>query len=577
MTRFNTCFLLILIICSCKKNSVPDPTVAPVIPVTVSIIPQTDPVISKSAGFFLDDWVPRNFTVPAFTEVAPPAVDATVHVAIDNSQVITKVSKYLFGANANPYMTQMVTEPVLLANIKNLSPHIIRFPGGNLSSVYFWNASPGQAPADAPAKLLDSKGVVIDPNYWFGNNTANWTLSLDNYYSMLQQTGSTGIITINYSYARYGLGKHPDQVAAHLAADWVRYDKGKTKYWEIGNESDGPWQAGWLIDTAANKDKQPQIITGTLYGKHFKVFADSMRKAALEIGSSIKIGAQLIQSDASNSWNSVDKAWNSGLFAAAGSSPDYFIVHDYYTSQGNVDAATILNSPVAETKLIMDWMNTTTTQAGVALKPIALTEWNLFAAGSKQMVSNVAGIHATMVLGEIIKNKFGMASRWDLANSWESGNDQGMFSQGDEPDNSLKWNPRPAFFYMCLFQKNFGDRMVSSTVSGSTDMLAYASSFSSGEAGLVLVNKGISAQTASITIQNFATGTRYYYYTLNGGSDNGEFSRQVFINGAGPSGASGGPANYLKINANSSSAVAGVIKLTAPPRSVIFLVMEKKS
>jgi len=471
-------------------------------------------------------------------------------------------------------MGQLVTEPVLMNYVKNLSPNIIRFPGGNISSVFIWNGLVGQPPADAPVNINDATGASTPANYWYGSNTANWTLSVDNYYAALVQTGSTGIITINYSYARYGTGKHPDQSAAHLAADWVRYDKGRTKYWEIGNESDGPWQAGWRIDTTKNQDGQPQIITGVLYGKHFKVFADSMRKAALEVGAVIKIGAQLVQIDPTNSWNNVDRTWNSGLFSSAGDYPDYYIVHDYYTAQTNVDAATILNTPVAETKAIMDFMGLTTQQGGVLLKPIALTEWNIFASGSKQMVSNIAGIHADMVLGELLKNKFGMASRWDLSNGYGNGDDHGMFSKGDEPDNTTKWSPRPAFYHMYLFQKYFGDRMVGSTVSGNADILTYASSFSSGEAGVIVVNKGTTTQVISIKITNFAAGSRFYYYTLVGGSDNGDFSRQVFINGAGPAMPSGGPANYLQI-APFSSTFTGSIKVNAPARSVIYLIADK--
>lgn len=568
-------FLAILGLSACSKSPAPIAPVQPGTGSSVTIIPQSDPGVAKSAGFFLDDWAPKTFTAPAYTDSMPPAAAATVSINADYSQVITKVPKYLFGNNANPYMTQMVTEPVLIANIKTLAPHIIRFPGGNISSIYFWDAAPGQAPADAPANLFDQSGNTTPANYWFGNNTANWTLSLDNYYAALQQTGSTGIITINYSYARYGMSAHPDQVAAHLAADWVRYDKGRTKYWEIGNESDGPWQAGWQIDTTKNHDGQPRIITGALYGKHFKVFADSMRKAAGETGAQIKIGAQLVQTDPVNAWNAVDKTWNSGLFASVADYPDYYIVHDYFTAQANLNAATILNTPVSESKLIMDWMNTTTAQAGVALKPIALTEWNIFATGAKQMVSHIAGLHADMVLGELLKNKFGMASRWDLGNSWENGNDQGMFSQGDEPDNTPKWNPRPAYFHMYFFQQYFGDKMVNSTVTGSSDILSYASSFSSGEAGIVLVNKGTTSQTVGITIQNFVAGSRYYYYTLVGGNDNGEFSRKVYINGTGPSGPSGGPANFTKISA-SSATLQGTIKVSSPARSVIFLVAAKK-
>src|ERR1700712_2516654 len=101
---------------------------------------------------------------------------------------------------------------------------------------------------------------------------------------MLQQTDNTGIITVNYGYAEYGTGPDPVAAAAHLAADWVRYDNGRTQYWEIGNEDNGTWEAGYRINTATNHDGQPQIITGNLYGQHCRVFIDSMKKAAQEIG-----------------------------------------------------------------------------------------------------------------------------------------------------------------------------------------------------------------------------------------------------------------------------------------------------
>ena len=180
-----------------------------------------------------------------------------------------------------------------------------------------------------------------------------------------------------------------------------------------------------------------------------------------------------------------------------------------------------------------------------------------------------------MVLGELLKNKFGMASRWDLANGWNNGDDQGMFSQGDEPDNATKWNPRPAFYHMYFFQKYFGDRMVNSTVSGSADVFSYASSFTSGQAGIVVVNRGLSSQVVSINMQNFAVGTRYYYYVLVGGTDNGEFSRKVYINGNGPSSVSGGPSNYAQIKAK-AALIQGGIKVASPPRSVIFIVADGK-
>ncbi len=214
--------------------------------------------------------------------------------------------------------------------------------------------------------------------------------------------------------------------------------------------------------------------------------------------------------------------------------------------------------------------------AGVAQKPIALTEWNIQATGSKQNTSYVAGVHAALTLGSIIKNGYGEASRWDLANGYANGDDMGMFNSGDEPGAPL-WNPRPAFYYMYYFQKYFGDRMVYDTVhsSNGSDVTAYASTFSSGQAGAVIINASQYNRVVSIDFQHFPAGSKYYWYTLTGGTDNGSFSGQVFVNGNGPSTATGGPLNYATIKPY-SAALNGTIKLTLPPMSVIYLVADKK-
>ncbi|MDO1447074.1 T9SS type A sorting domain-containing protein [Rhodocytophaga aerolata] len=525
-------------------------------------------------GFFLDDFKPKNAVIPPYTNFAPPAMSPTATITINCTDTLAKVSKYIFGTNANVYMSQMVDQPDLLNHIQTLSPNIIRFPGGNLSSVFFWDASKDQLPADVPDTLLDVEGKKYSNYYWFGKNTESWTLSLDNYYKMLEMTSSTGIITVNYSYARYGTGPTPVQTAAHYAAEWVRYDKGRTRYWEIGNENAGTWQAGYRIDTRKNKDGQPEIITGELYGQHFNVFADSMRAAAAEIGTTIHIGAQLIQTEPPSWDTQVNKTWNAGLFKAIGNAADFFIVHSYYTPYGqNSTPDQILSTPGLESRAIMDYISKSIQTAGVAMKPVALTEWNIFAEGSRQYVSYINGIHATMTLGELIKNKYGMASRWDLANGWNNGNDHGMFSQGDEPGNVPKWNPRPVFYYMYYFQKFFGNYLVTSSTTGSSTIVAYASIFDSGQAGVVIVNKGNTAETVALDLQNFGYGNRYYVYSLTGGQDNGNFSLNVLVNGQRSPYAAGGPATVENISALSATMENG-IKVAAPARSVHYVLVE---
>lgn len=576
--RLAIAFVLILgsTFFSCKKSQPPrlpeqpnpqDSTVSTVVDTTYNPV---DAPVAATMGFFLNNWQPKSFVAPAnVKDTTAFSGNADVTVTVDMNNVITKVSPYIYGNNSNLWMGQMVTQPLLMKYITDLSPNIIRGPGGSISDMYFWNQS-SAPPSDVPDSLLIS-GKKTPAGYWFGGNTQSWTLSLDNYYALLQQTNSTGILTVNYGYARYGTGPHPVQTAAHLAADWVRYDKGRTKYWEIGNEDYGNWEAGYQIDTTQNKDGQPAIITGNLYGQQFMVFADSMRAAAKEVGATIYIGAILLDAPAPSWEDMTNKTWNQEVLTTAGSDADFFMVHDYFTPyQTNSGVNDILTTGYTIPGNAMSYLNQQFSQYGISPKPVALTEWNIQATGSMQDVSYIAGVHAAITLGELIKNKFGEASRWDLANGWSNGDDMGMFNIGDEPGGVPKWNPRPAFYYMYYFQKCFGDRMVTSSVSGSSDILCYASSFSTNGAGIILVNKSSNVHQVAVTLQHYAIAGNYYWYTLTGGSDNGNFSRKVFVNGQGPSGISGGPLNYGPIPAYRAPSKNGM-KVTMPPYSAVYL------
>ncbi len=524
---------------------------------------------------FLQDLVSKYAPTLKYKDAIKTTTTPTVTVTIFPNDTIAEVSPYLYGANSNTYMTDMVDQPALLSYINLLSPNVIRYPGGNNADIFFWDAS--QPPADAPVYLIDgNSGKNITPGYCYGGpglDGQSWTMSLDNYYNMLNATGNTGMITVNYGYARYGTSSDPVAAAAHYAANWVRYDGGLTKFWEIGNEDFGSWQAGYMIDTTLNHDHQPMVQTGDLYGKHFLVFADSMRAAAAENGMPIYIGAVLYEQP---SGTATEATWDNGFFKEAGNAADFFIVHSYYTPYNtNSDAADILNSAATNSITIFNFIKQVASKNNVQLKPIAMTEWNIFSVGSKQCCSFVNGMHAALVLGELAKDGFSMSSRWDLANGYDNGDDMGMFNQGDEPGGSPKWNPRPCFYYMYFFQKYYGDRMVNTSVTGSSNVVAYASRFASGHAGVVVVNKGTTEETVELALaQQFGFGDRIYVYSLTGGTDNGEFSQVVYVNGIGSKYQIGGPIDTLLAIQASAYSTADEIKFTSPPRSVQFVLVE---
>lgn len=572
--------LLITIIFSCKKT----PTVA-ITPPTggggtgatdSTIKPGIDPATANTIGFFLDDWLAKTFTAPIFEE-AILAVAATSTITVDATDIITKIPLSEFGHNAVWWMGPVAGDARIIDPITNLHPHIIRFPGGSSSDAYFWNATQDARPADAPVMINDDAGVKKEPGYSYGKTNYNWQCNLDNYYTMLQQTNNKGIITINYGYARYGIGSNPVAVAAHLAADWVRFDNGRTKLWEIGNENYGNWEWGYRIDVSANKDGQPEYLTGALYAQHFKVFVDSMQKAATEIGNKIYIGAVTAESPSTESWQTnTRRTWNAGMMPGINNKADFFVVHNYFTPYNtNANAAIILGSALTEAETVIKFVTQTLQTNGATVKPIAMDEWNMFSIGSKQQVSNTSGVFAVLVMGEALKNKYGMSARWDVLNGWSNGDDHGLFSNGDEPGAVAKWTPRPSFYYMYYLQKMLGDRLVNSTVLGSSAVKSYASTYTSGQVNVNLVNTSGTAQTVEIKMKNFYSGSRFYWYSLEGSNDNGEFSRKVLVNGNGPAGDAGGPVTYTTLKARSTVTTNG-IKVTIPPLGAVMLVIDKK-
>lgn len=523
----------------------------------------TTPLFAQNANCFLTDFQPKTAVIPVSQSASKPTAAPTVVVTV-TADTLGEISKYVFGNAIAAWMGNNTGNPVFVKNVQALNPSLIRFPGGSWGDIFFWNGNP----TDVPDSIYDgtTKGKT---KFYAISGKNDWPTTTDNYYKLRQQTGSQGLITINYGYARYGLSDKPVEQAAHLAADWVRYDKGRTKFWEIGNENGGPWEAGWMIDTKTNKDGQPQIISGQLYGQHFKIFADSMKAAAAQVGAEIYIGAQVLHFDGSTSWNSVDKTWNSGVFKEVGDAADFYVMHNYFGSAATVD--NLLSVAASEPKKNIDFIKQDIINKKAYPKPVALTEYNMNSnsANATMGTSFINGMQATILFNELIKNNFGLAARWLLA----SGAD-GMFYQGD--NSSLLWQPRPDFYYAYYQQKFTGDHAISAS-SNNTNILAYASRFASGETGVVLVNKSKTAQVVKIDPKYIGVGSQYYDYSLTGGTDNGDFSLYVSVNGVNPTGTQWGPRETLETIPAGAYPVENAITVNVPGRSVQFVMVEAGS
>lgn len=517
-------------------------------------------IFAQNPNCFLEDFEPKKAILPISILGSKPTGVPTVTVTL-TADTLGKVSKYVFGNALAVWMGNNTGNSVFLKNVQTLNPSLIRFPGGSWSDIFFWNGNP----TDVPDSIYD--GTTGKKTKFYAISGKNdWPTTTENYYKLRQQTGSQGLITINYGYARYGLSSRPAVQAAHLAADWVRYDKGRTKFWEIGNENGGPWEAGWMIDTKTNKDGQSQIITGQLYGQHCKMIADSMRNAATKMGVKIYIGGQVLHYDGTTSWNNVDKTWNSGFFKEIGDAVDFYVMHNYFGNDATVD--NLLSVAFTEPKKNISFIKQDIINKKAFSRPVALTEYNMNSntLNATMGTSYINGMQATILFNELVKNNFGLGARWLLA----SGAD-GMFYQGD--NSSLLWQPRPDFYYAYYQQKFTGDHLISATSSNSS-LLAYASRYASGETGIVLVNRSKTAQVVKIDPKNIGVGNQYYNYSLTGGSDNGDFSLYVSVNGVRPTGTQWGPRESLESLPATAYSTDNSISVNSPGRSVQFIMVD---
>jgi hypothetical protein len=518
---------------------------------------------SDTSNCFLYDYEPDTAIIPESVAAEKPAGSPSIKITL-TGDTIGKVSRYVFG-NAIAAWAGAHNNPELVEGVGLLAPTLIRFPGGSWSNGYFFNG----VPTDVPDSIYDGTSynsttqTARKNKFWGQTGVGGWQTTPAQYYTLRTNSNvDQGLITVNYGYARYGTSADPVAKAAKLAADWVRADNGRTKFWEIGNENGGPWEYGWMIDTALNQDGQPMIITGELYGRHFNVFADSMRKAASEIGATIYIGAQIVI-EGETSWNFVDRTWNEGLFREVGDNADFYIIHNYFN---NSNINNMLNGAQTALRQNMDFIKQDFIDKEAYPKPVALTEYNMSPGNDAAAVSYINGMQAVILICELVKNNFGLGARWLLISGETT-----MFYGGSDA-NYLN-HPHADFYYLAYLQRLFGDLAISSTSSHSA-IACYASKYSSGETALVVVNKSTNDRIVTVSTDSVGVGEKYYIYSFTGGTDE-EYSKDVFINGEGPSADHWGPYDQLFDITADAYTIDGEIKFNSPARSVQMILIEE--
>ncbi|TQM10729.1 alpha-N-arabinofuranosidase [Pseudonocardia kunmingensis] len=188
--------------------------------------------------------------------------------------------------------------------VRELGPTVVRYPGGNFVSGYYWED--GVGPKEQRPRRLDRAWRSIETNEFGLGEFARWAKAAGTEAMMAVNLGTRGIQEACdiLEYANHPGGtKYSDLRRAHGSAE--PFD---IKLWCLGNEMDGPWQVGHK--TAAE------------YGRLAAETARAMRL--------VDPGIELVACGSSNSRMPTFGEWERVVLEETYDQVDYISAHAYY-------------------------------------------------------------------------------------------------------------------------------------------------------------------------------------------------------------------------------------------------------
>ncbi len=517
---------------------------------------------SATAGsqptFYLDE-------IKLIAAPPPPALTATIRV--DANAATQVFDARVLGSNVPAWLgPNRFNNADIRARTISSGVSVLRIPGGSWSDSYDW--------------LNCENGV--DPCTWASRPT--------DFINFVRATGKTPLYTINVNdtskkaaaavafFNSYITDTTPIGVDIR-GADWftaghwaqLRTNNGNPeplgiKLWEIGNEVYGTkkslggnlcwdwgWEDAWTCDGTEYVNGKG---TGASRHEGYLEFRNAMRA----IDSTIQVGA-VGMPDANDM-----SGWGNKVIAAAGTSLDFYVVHEYAYSSTLNDYSAVLAEPHGRWRTIKtNLQNAFNANAAGRQAPIFVDEYNLFAVqdvdNGQLMTRAVNALFIADTIGQIAQNGFAAANQWDLMNgSPANGTDYGLM-------NADTYARTPQYYVFPLWSR-FGAQMVpvTSTLAATSTLSVYAGRVDATTYSLIAINKTGSPITATIHlagVSSIVSGT-VDVVRANALSD-----QAVTFNGV------ANPANDLSNAPSSSLASTGnPITYTFAPYSITLLRMK---
>jgi len=412
------------------------------------------------------------------------------HLTVDATAVVRAVDGRFFGLNAvmwdDAFATAETTELLDSAGVR-----VLRFPGGSLSDEYHWKTNTTLA------------------------NTWTWATSFDEFAQVATALNACVYITVNY-----GTGT-PEE-----AAEWVTYSNVTNRYgfkfWEIGNENYGTWEA----------DTQDVPHDPYTYAARVKEYSAQMKAA----DPTVRVGVVVIAGEDSFANNSrhpatnprtgrVHNGWTPVLLTtlrSLGVTPDFAIYHRYEQAPGAESDAVLLLSARTwpdDARGLRQQLTDYLGPAGASVELVVTENNSVYSNPGKQTTSLVNGLFLADSVGNILQTEFNALLWWDVRNGQETGNnnsnrlygwrpygDYGVISTRSTGGSATSYEPYPTYYAAKLLSHfAHGGDLVIQARSDHPFLPVFAVHGGDGSLRLLVINKSPDAAlAATVTLAGFA-------------------------------------------------------------------------
>lgn len=267
-------------------------------------------------------------------------------MVIDKEFVISNIDKRIYGSFIE-HLGRAVYEGIyqpehqmadgdgfrmdVINLVKELKVPIVRYPGGNFVSNFFWEDSVG--PVEQRPKRLDLAWRSLETNEVGLNEFVKWSKKAGTDIMMAVNLGTRGVADacnlLEYSN-HLGGSKYSDLRISHGVKE-----PHNIKIWCLGNEMDGPWQLG--------------SKTAEEYGRIAYETAKAMRL--------IDPSIELVACGSSNSLMPTFPQWEATVLEHTYDQTDYISLHQYFENKDN-DTNNFLAKPMEMERFIRTVIST---------------------------------------------------------------------------------------------------------------------------------------------------------------------------------------------------------------------------